>query len=1127
MKGDFSKWGLSPADNFSGVLHQQGRVLLDQDWNAAEQIQALWRETIGQDVIGGGLVAVPAVDPDGLKIIDATATVTGVTVTLNPGRAWVDGLSLRYDGTTALTAEYLLPPIQSPQATVATIAAGVRDAVILEVWDEDFNAFQDPLRLLEPALGGPDTTERVKTNMALKLFRLADDQDCGGLPIDDDFGAKGKLTVTPSPTVVIAGPCPVPDNGGYTDFEHALYRIEIAEPDAGGQARFKWSQYNGGLVGRGALTLATATTGTVAVTANTQMINQCRLDSYYLEALAFDAVLGRWRVVLTASATLPADDTLALTGIVGAWPAGTTGFFRLWNGIALVSTFPTGLPIGNPLNDGILLEFDAPTADNANYRPGDYWTVPARAAGVSFDPSVWPTNAPPQGVHYHRAALGVLSWTGTPTVTITAAAGDIHDCRQTFLPLAKMRGCCTVTVGDNKHSFGQFSSIQKAVDSLPATGGTVCVLKGVYDESVRINRRVDIRIHGCGPKTRVRAVTDEKSKEPRPAFMISSSNGIVLEDMAIESGPRSAVQIENSKHVTIRRCLVQMRDMQTLWQAIYSRGDDILIEDNIVEVLPRTGVPPASEIPPKYGDPRAPSGVATPPDPVTIGHATRGGIQIGGGSDRVRILDNLIRGGIWNGITLGSLTPVGGRDGEDTPDEPGTDDPCDPCKPGDSTGGKDPQTGKPTYVSSGDLYDIEIARNRISDMGLNGIGVVRFFDLVDGGDLIGVHGLHIIDNVITRCLRRELAKIDKAMQFFVGYGGIALAKVSDLRIVRNEIAFNGISHLLPICGVFAIFVQGLQVDTNRIHDNGPDDGQPPENAQTGIRGGVHIWLLLPQIENPVGTKLGHSPDDVYGTHASNNGTASMRKLPTREGTSTAVIRDNLIVAPLGRALTFFALGPVTVARNRLVSQGATFRGLDQIATTVLVGDLGISNEWTLGLLLVMILEILGKLPDDKGTEYCQYAKLLGLINPSQPPSLWPPLSARWATGKLMLTENQITLDVVRQPATVKVAISSILAFSLDDLAFTDNQCEVSSTNAFFIAQALLAAGSVREADNRFSETWMRAFSSAMSVGAMNTTTDNQSTHCLRATSLLPGMLVFRDNLALVQAFCPGECGDKR
>ncbi|KFN42970.1 DUF6519 domain-containing protein [Arenimonas oryziterrae] len=1115
MKGDFSKWGLSPADNFTGVLHQQGRVLLDQDWNAAEQIQALWRETVGQDVIGGGLVAVPMAAPDGLKLIEATATATEVSVRMATGRAWVDGVHIRYDGTTALRADYLTPPFQTP-TTTASIVAGTRDAVILEVWDEDFNAFQDPLRLLEPALGGPDTTERVKTNMALKLFRLADGQGCTGLPIDDDFAAKGTLTVTPAPTLVIAGPCPVPDSGGYTGFEHALYRIEIAEP-AGSQARFKWSQFNGGLVGRGALTLATATTGTVAITANAQMINQCRLDSYYLEALAFDPVVGHWRVVLTASASLPANDTLALTAINGTWPAGTTGFFRLWNGIERVSDFLAS----NPLPDGILLDFDAPAADNSNYRPGDYWTFPARAAGVAFDPSVWPTQAPPQGVHYHRASLGILEWTGTPTVTVTAAAGEIHDCRHPFLPLARIRGCCTVTVGDGLHSFGQFTSIQAALNSLPATGGTVCVLGGTYNESIVIDRRVDVRIHGCGPRTRVRAIVDANGGA-LPAFLITDSTGIVLEDMAIESGPRSAVQIGNARQIGVRRCLVQMRDLQTLWQAIYSRGDDVLIEGNTIEVLPRDGHVPASEIPPPLGDALAPSGVATPPAPINRGHATRGGIQIGGGSDRVRILDNIIRGGIWNGITLGSLQPVDGDDKDDTPDIPGTDDPCTPCRPVDTTDGGDPADGRPRFVSSGDLYDIEIGGNRISDMGINGIGVVRFFDLVRGGDMIGVHGLHIHDNLIVRCLRRELAKIDKAMQMFVGYGGIALAKVSDLRILRNEIAFNGLSHLLPTCGVFAIFVQGLQLDDNRITDNGPKDAQPVADAQPGIRGGVHVWILLPQIEHPVGTKYGTSTVDArYGEAAS----SMLRRSRAREGASTAAIRDNLIVAPLGRALTFFALGPVTVARNRLVSQGATGRGLDLVATTVLTGNLGISNEWTLGLLLVIILQAFGLLGDGKdNAKYCLYAKMLGLINPEKPPSLWPPLSARWATGKLLMTENQVTLDVIDQP--IGVAISSILAFSLDDVGFTDNQCEVSSTNVFFFTQALLAAGSVREADNRLSETWMRAFSSSMSIGGMNTTTDNQSTHCMHASSPL-GLLVFRDNLALVRAFCPGDCESGR
>ena len=418
------------------------------------------------------------------------------------------------------------------------------------------------------------------------------------------------------------------------------------------------------------------------------------------------------------------------------------------------------------------------------------------------------------------------------------------------------------------------------------------------------------------------------------------------------------------------------------------------------------------------------------------------------------------------------------------------------------TGGDDPDSGNVRFVSAGDLYDIEIAGNRISDMGTNGIGVVRFFDLAKGGDMIGVHGLHIADNFITRCMRRNLAKVSQAMQWLVAYGGIALAKVSDLRILRNEIVTNGTSHLEPICGVFAIFVQGLQLDDNRILDNGPKTEAPVKHPQNGLRGGVHIWIVLPIVEQAAGSTIASS-------HIS--------KRPVRNGIPTCTMRDNIIVAPLGRAVTFFALGAVVVARNRLVTQGSTGQGLDLIAATVLIGNLGFSNEWTFGLILILILQLFGKIKD---FEFCKNSKLGGLINPS---SLWPPLVRDWATGKTLVTENQITLDLIEEP--LGFGMSSIVVVTLDELGLTDNQCEITTTKVFFYADAALLGGSVRVADNRFSETWSHAGFSALSIGGMNTTTDNQSTHCLFALALLPNLRVFKHNLALVRAFCPGECGD--
>ena len=100
MKGDFSRLPDERNHNFAGVLHQQGRVLLDADWNAQTAIANGWQDTAGQDIIGAGVAAVPADQPDGFKIASTThaAGTTNVQLTVNPGRVWADGLLARLFG---------------------------------------------------------------------------------------------------------------------------------------------------------------------------------------------------------------------------------------------------------------------------------------------------------------------------------------------------------------------------------------------------------------------------------------------------------------------------------------------------------------------------------------------------------------------------------------------------------------------------------------------------------------------------------------------------------------------------------------------------------------------------------------------------------------------------------------------------------------------------------------------------------------------------------------------------------------------------------------------------------------------------------------------------------------------
>ncbi|HEY6805613.1 MAG TPA: DUF6519 domain-containing protein [Pyrinomonadaceae bacterium] len=1128
---DISRDATDQRKHYDRVQMQQGRVLTDDDFNEAERLDAEDARRVRVDVIG------PAGSPDdGFKL-----KVVAGQLTLNAGTYYTGGLRLELEADEPFNLQKDWLEQGSRPGETLTPPAGLQyDFVWLDVWQQPVTAVEDK-ELFEAALGGADTSARIRTMRRAHVLRDVGDVDCadawsqllaslageGTLNSDFELVPDAKLTIEPDGTAGTDDLCSPPVNGGYLGAENQAIRVQIT-----GNNQFTWGFDNGAPLYRVKL-LADNNGNFRQIHMLTVPKDQAHypLEGQVVELLPWSALLSNGQKNAELSGFLakvdggynpdtqdlhitaaPGNDTGTPPAAFGErWnlrsdagdinnedpPDDTYFYMRVWNrGADTQSNAAINFVPGTPValaKTGLQVTFAG-----ANLRRNDYWIIAVRPeTPKTFVPWELSEGRPPHGVRRWIAPLGMIHWPDGPA----AAVQVTDDCRPTFLPLTKIKGCCSYTVGDGTHSFGNFLSIQAAVDALPARGGQICVLNGIYDESVVIDERVAITIHGCGKRTRVQATSGQLG--PQPAFLITNSTEITLEDMAIEAGPRSAVQVGNSRHVTVQRCLLQMRDRPTIWQAIFSRGDDVLIDSNIVEVLPREG-PRPPEVPPALGTFGAPSGVHTPPDQVVPGFATRGGIQLGGGSDRVRISNNIIRGGIWNGITLGSIQIVGSQDPGDNPDVPGSEDPCEPCKPVD-LGGDDPNGVNVRIESAGDLYDIEIVGNKITDMGINGIGVVRFFNLANGGDLIGVHGLHITDNFISRCMRRQIAVVSDVMQFLTGYGGISLAKVSDLRILRNEIVNNGISHLQPICGVFAIFVQGLQLDDNRIVNNGPRTEINVKNAQNGNRGGVHIWIILPVVEAV-------TANAIYS-----------QKPRTLTGLPTCSMRDNIIVQPLGRAVTFFSVGPVVVNRNRLVTEASLFRDLDLLATTVLIGNFGFSNEWTLGLVLVLILKIIGKGNSDN-FDICTLAKTFGVGFPGPPAAFWPPLVKNWATGKTMLCENQITFDVTDEPQSFSV--SSIVVFSLDDIGFTDNQCELTSTNVLLGTQAFLVGGSVRESDNRFSESWMHVEYSAWSIGGMNTTTDNQSTHCLRAQTLF-GLRVFRDNLYFTNVFCPGDCDEGR
>ena len=1120
MKGDFSGWQFNPNDNFNGVLEQQGRVRLDRDGLAQTQIMTHWHDTAAEAILGAGIAAVAASQPDALAVIKAVVDGDAVVVALEPGRLWADGrlLYLAGDGPVQRSATYLTPPLQDPPGSVSTLGSTSRDAVILEVWREAIHGFQLPERLIEPALGGVDTSERMHTAFALRLFRLADGETCEDIhdQLQDDDALKGKLTVSLRPTEEIPDPdCPVVEGGGYTGFEHYLYRIEIAETNSS-EVQFKWSPFNGGLVGRGVFD---ATTERVAITANLQAIATAGQDTFYLEAVEWDEARGHWRVSYGAHVTLNDSNELELptTPTFGTLPDGGTPaaprsvFFRLWHELRPISDFPESADPPEELRDGIRLAFESATGHG--YRPGDYWIFAVRAGLDNGTPLI--EAQPPEGIRYHRVPLAELHW--NTELAISAENEEIEDCRKPFRPLTNQKVCCTFLVGDGTQSRGDFNSLEEALRHLPVTGGKLCLLPGYHRANVQLVERQNIHITGCGNHT---TVTPEDDRLSEPIFRLDGCQNIQIDHLTLVANEGTGIQVVDaedtqgvSQNITIRdneiiACLqaiqIRTRDVagdNDIWiaynqiamldkpegkPAIFSLADGVLIERNQITVVPapdpdnpddpRPEEPPGGIFDPcvdarkLYGDRLSLSRfIADTRLYLTtvfglqqrLVYLTPGGIQIAGGSERVKIQQNHILGGWGHGVILGDLPTA--EDGSRPVD----------LKSGFVASLPDSYTDRFQAEFVDGLYEIEIADNTIQHMGLSGIGVVAFLSVETIQLMVRIEDLTIYRNAITHCAQQIPAEIPSAMVEEVGFGGIALAACENVTIQENRIENNGTTHIEPICGIFILLGEKIDISHNRILNNGPRTSERDDDLRRGSRGGIVIKTGFRQLVM-----------EFY---------EATEKL-SADGIPAVKIHGNIVTQPLGQAVFIIALGPISIVGNQLTSQGNDFlvNPYSLLAATVFIFNLGISRDLIAAMLLASFYNLAATNPDSLASLSAdEQAQILAAIQQI----LYLP------TGSILCANNQVVLDL--RSEHLNVALSSQMLASLDDVAYNGNQAECNSFIDFVIADVALFAVTIRSNDNRFQEGVTFTAYSLLSFGLMNTATGNQATHCLQVLGSPP------------------------
>src|SRR5262245_35366893 len=122
MKGDFSRQTFDPKKHYHRVLMQQGRVLLDADWNEQQAINRRRDECEGADVIGPS--GAPKTSP-GFQI-----SPQGSNLLIGKGHFYVDGILCENENDLLFTAQ---PDLQPITENLLPAAPGLYIAY-LEVW---------------------------------------------------------------------------------------------------------------------------------------------------------------------------------------------------------------------------------------------------------------------------------------------------------------------------------------------------------------------------------------------------------------------------------------------------------------------------------------------------------------------------------------------------------------------------------------------------------------------------------------------------------------------------------------------------------------------------------------------------------------------------------------------------------------------------------------------------------------------------------------------------------------------------------------------------------------------------------------------------------------------------------
>lgn len=1257
MSFDNSRITFNPFNSYSSVVLPQGRVQLDADWNEflaeiTRRIQAGTLDTMGRAVYPVNTT------PNAFYI---SASSTPYLVNIGQGRFYIDGLLAENHGPapglwdpalaelsgapqpapSSITGTPNIPFNSQPYFPGAILPPAGQYLFYLDVWTREVTSLEDP-SMIDPAVG-IDTSGRLQTIWqvrwmpagAANLTSPGTPVTCGTLDtgIQWPTASAGLLTngVVPNTTT---GNCCLTPGTGYTGLENQLYRVQIHQGGPVGTATFKWSRENAS-VATAVNTISTlANPGGTMVTAlavaslgRDQVLNfnngnwiELLDDNIEMNGQPDPAypgsspyIYGNPGILCQIGSVDPTSNLIYLTTQLSSPPVASETLhtrIRRWDQSGIVNStdingnltaqpslsLSTGdilVPASNVelvLENGLTVSFS--TNSGGNFLSGDFWCFSARTDG-SYDAL---TSAPPLGTHHHYTKLSVVTFDAT-----TGKAINYPDCRIPW-PLASEGdcGCCTATVGDNQTTFGTYTSIQQAIDNLPPTGGTVCILPGQYYESIVIDKLTQVTLQGSGPQTTLYAYSadpgkkadqsgssatittnsglnailtitnsqhikltgftveapdgmaciliDQISAASQASFqqvvakdqvkkkiaakkvappaqsnyevvdqnisgqkyipdyngwlgngsgynnpqLLASGSDVTLSKLVLTASKAPAIAAVQASLVNITENRILMKDVASLWPAIYVSGSAITIEQNWIGLQDNSDsanlatAQLMTDIPANF-------------TASTAAALANSGIQIGGFSTGVFIIDNDIESGAFNAITLGAIllfsnsNPVAGLNGLFLA-TPVTSAGTTLVLPATDSNGN-------ALAADGPLQDIRIERNRISNFGLCAIGPVGYFNSATP-EIISVANLAILGNIISGSLQAALQPFPQSMTG-LGYGAICLPDLQYLLLLDNTITDFGSLPGAQVCGIFILNGEQVEISRNQVletRDWATIDTAPA--ATLGLQAGIGIAMVSPPA-------LSQSATASTWSGSSTQGVAKTGIPPLYQpGLPALRIDQNVVRLPLGNALDILGYGPFSITGNKLASGGTVPASTTPATTlTVAVVNLGLATEI------------------DTPTSF---SGLWGTAsNPTPPTTQVVDNSLSNSTsGTVLFANNQCQLETRASGAT---GLASVAIVTFDNLNFCNNvtwmdgvgSITLTNSNITIPVSALmdvfLLGGTINVSNNRFQEGLNTVLFSGMTAALANITTGNISTYCLFSQPNTPPWGAYANNISFEAA----------